>query len=109
MRNMLLFSFQKKPIGLRTLKFWAILLGFLLVYPLSAQNDLWIPKADLGDGTSGMKRTGAVSFTISGKVYIALGKDGSTYQIMNCFIESYINLNKLIKEPTVETYLRDIR
>ena len=79
MKNMLLFSCFKKPNGAKTKMLLSILFGLLLTFPLFAQTDLWIQKPDLGDGASGVKRTGAVSFTINGKVYIALGKDGSTY------------------------------
>lgn len=53
--------------------------GLLFATSLNAQDDLWIAKADLGDGSSSLKRSGAVSFTINGKVYIALGKDGTNY------------------------------
>lgn len=55
------------------------IVSLFFIQSLSSQNDLWIPKPDLGDGSSSMKRTGAVSFTINGKVYIGLGKNGSTY------------------------------
>ncbi|NPD85412.1 T9SS type B sorting domain-containing protein [Lentimicrobium sp. L6] len=79
MKNMLLFSFLKKSINPIGYRLWIVLLGLFFAFSATSQNDLWIPKADLGDGSPSLKRTGAVSFTINGKVYIALGKAGSTY------------------------------
>lgn len=79
MRNMLLHLNHRKTIKQLTIMMAFGLVSLLFIQSLSAQNDLWIPKPDLGDGSSSMKRTGAVSFTINGKVYIGLGKDGSTY------------------------------
>ena len=54
-------------------------IAVLFASSIDAQSDLWITKAPLGDGSSGLKRSGAVSFSINGKIYITLGKDGSTY------------------------------
>lgn len=78
MRDMLLHFIHKKSLR-QKITTLLLVMGLLFTLSLSAQNDLWIPKPDLGDGSSGLKRTGAVSFTINGKVYIGLGKDGSTY------------------------------
>ena len=76
---MLLHSIHRKSLKKHTMVLVLAIVGVFFSQSLSAQNDLWIPKPDLGDGSSGLKRTGAVSFTINGKVYIGLGKDGSTY------------------------------
>lgn len=81
MRNMLLHFIHKKLLKLLAIGLMLPVVGIFFSQSLSAQNDLWIPKPDLGDGSSSLKRTGAVSFTIDGKVYIGLGKDGSTYHI----------------------------
>lgn len=79
MKNMLLFSFLKKSINPMGYRLWIVLLGLFFAFSSTAQNDLWIAKAELGDGSPSLKRTGAVSFTINGKVFIGLGKAGSTY------------------------------
>lgn len=72
---MILFSFLKK-FQKRTSRAGLIpLLMVLFSVPVLAQSDLWIPKEDLG----GLKRSGAIGFSISGKIYIGLGKDGSVY------------------------------
>jgi gliding motility-associated-like protein len=69
----------RKSINFKLMNLFLGLLGLMFTVSLEAQNDLWIAKPDLGDGATGVKRTGAVSFSINGKIYIALGKDGSTY------------------------------
>jgi gliding motility-associated-like protein len=56
-----------------------LILFIFLMNAAFAQSDLWIDKPNLGNGQAGLKRTGAVSFSIDGIVYVALGKDGSTY------------------------------
>lgn len=79
MKNMLLFSFLKKSTNPMGYRLWIVLLGLFFAFSSSAQNDLWIAKAELGDGSPSLKRTGAVSFTVGSNVFIGLGKAGSTY------------------------------
>lgn len=76
---MLLQFKPRKTRGSKSIILSLILIAFVFSMSVQAQNDLWIPKEDLGGGAPSVKRTGAVSFAINGKVYIALGKDGSTY------------------------------
>ncbi|NOR86094.1 MAG: hypothetical protein GQ527_00650, partial [Bacteroidales bacterium] len=78
MRDMIHFIFKKSGSSKNMVRFIG-LMSLFFAMSLQAQNDLWIQKEDLGSGATGVKRTGAVSFAISGKIYIGLGKDGSTY------------------------------
>ncbi len=75
MHNMILFSFLKKAFRRTTFTMNLIFVMVLFSGTTLAQSDLWIPQNNLG----GLQRSGAVSFSINGKIYIALGKDGSTY------------------------------
>ncbi len=75
---MLLPKILKRSRKRLTMALAFFILGGVFAPSLLAQNDLWLPKEPLGNGTAS-KRTGAVSFTLNGKVYIALGKEGSDY------------------------------
>ncbi len=58
-------------------RFLSILI-FFTAMSVSAQ-DMWIQKEDIGGGVSGVNRKSAVSFSINGKIYIALGKTDGNY------------------------------
>lgn len=81
MRDMLLHLSLRKSITLKLASFLIMSASLLFATSISAQNDLWLQKGSLGagSGSSGPARSGAVSFSIDGNIYIALGKDNSNY------------------------------